>query len=172
MLGEPISLLVSASLFGLFGVSWEAIDARIENEFPQVPFISQEDLASRLAGSQPGGVKNDIPALVDVRAADEFRVSHLPGAENLITAAAIAAAYPDRDAPVVVYCSVGYRSAAVAAELASLGYDQVFNLRHSIFAWANADRPLVNAAGPTDKAHPYNFVWGRLLDASRRQYQP
>lgn len=29
-----------------------------------------------------------------------------------------------------------------------------------------------NAAGPTDKAHPYNFIWGRLLDASRRQYQP
>lgn len=167
VLSEQIPLLVSASLFGLFGVNWDAIDARIESEFPQVPFISQEDLASRLVGS-----KQNLPALVDVRATDEFRVSHLPGAKNLTTAAAIAAAYPDRDAPVVVYCSVGYRSAAVAAELSSLGYDQVFNLRHSIFAWANADRPLVNAAGPTDKAHPYNFIWGRLLDASRRQYQP
>jgi len=165
VLHSEIPLLVSASLFGLFGVSWDSIDQRIENEFPEVPLIAQQSLAAQLEGPNP-------PALVDTRAEEEFAVSHLPGAKNLDSAAAVAAAFPDRDTPMVVYCSVGYRSASVAAELNRLGYRQVYNLRHSIFAWANADRPMTNAAGPTDKAHPYNFIWGRLLDSSRRQYRP
>lgn len=165
MLYEHVPLLISASLFGLLGVSWEAIDQRIDREFPEVAMITQDELAGRLADG-------DSLQLIDVRAADEFLVSHLPGAAHLSSAEAIAAAHPDRDATVVVYCSVGYRSAAVAAELQQIGYRQVYNLRHSIFAWANADRPLVNAQGPTDKVHPFNFLWGRLLDASHRQYQP
>lgn len=160
-------MLVSASLFGLFGVTWDAIDARIQDEFPQVSFISQDELASQLAEPE-----SSPPTLIDVRGSDEYQVSRLPGAENYPSAAAIAAAHPDRDQPIVVYCSVGYRSAEVAAELARLGYGEVYNLRHSIFAWANANRPMVNASGPTDKAHPYNFIWGKLLDASHRQYQP
>lgn len=167
MFYEPVSLLISASLFGLLGVSWDTIDQRLAREFPQVAMISQEDLAARLAAGN-----EDALRLIDVRAAEEYQVSHLPGASNLGSAQAIADAHPDRNATIVVYCSVGYRSAAVAAELQQLGYRQVYNLRHSIFAWANDDRPLVNAQGQTDKAHPFNFLWGQLLDAPRRQYQP
>ena len=165
MLYEHVPLLISASLFGLLGVSWDAIDRRIDREFPEVTMITQDELAARLAS-------DDALQLIDVRAAEEFQVSHLPGAKHLTSAEAIAAAHPNRDTHLVVYCSVGYRSAAVAAELEQLGYRQVYNLRHSIFAWANAQQPLVNAQGPTDKAHPFNFLWGRLLDDAYRQYQP
>ena len=157
------TLVMLASLFSWFGVNWDAIDARIEREFPGVPFIEQSALA------QTSGA---APLLFDVREPEEFAVSHLPGAHNLDTARAIAAETPDKAAPIVVYCSVGYRSAAVAAELQALGYENVRNLRHSIFGWANSGLPLVNAAGPTDKVHPYNAVWGSLVDSALRSYSP
>ena len=73
---------------------------------------------------------NVEPTIIDVRLPEEYDVSHIPKADNLQSAGAIAAAFPDYAEPIVVYCSVGYRSAAVAEELASLGYTYVKNLRH------------------------------------------
>jgi 3-mercaptopyruvate sulfurtransferase SseA len=70
----------------------------------------------------------------------------------------------------VVYCSVGYRSAIVAAQLQALGYSNVLNLRHSIFEWAEKGYPLLNEAGDTNKVHPYNRAWGALIDASYHFY--
>ena len=64
---------------------------------------------------------------------------------------------------VVVYCSVGYRSSAIAASLQELGVS-VRNLRRSIFGWANQGLPLENAAGVTLFVHPFDETWGRLLN--------
>lgn len=164
---SPSVLIILASLFSWFGVNWESVDARIEQEFPGIAFVGQEELAESLAASV--GAR---PVLVDVREAEEFAVSHLEAAANLQTAAAIAARVPDKSTPLVVYCSVGYRSAEVAAELQALGYGNVRNLRHSIFAWASAGRPLVNVGGATDKVHPFNATWGSLIDSTLHSYSP
>ena len=99
-------------------------------------------------------------------------MSHIPKAHNLQSAEAIAAAFPDYAEPIVVYCSVGYRSAAVAEELASLGYTSVKNLRHSIFEWAERGYGLENAAGSTAKVHPYNRAWGSLIPKELHAYSP
>lgn len=99
-------------------------------------------------------------------------MSHIPKAHNLQSAEAIAAAFPDYAEPIVVYCSVGYRSAAVAEELASLGYTNVKNLRHSIFEWAERGYVLENAAGSTSKVHPYNRAWGTLVPNELHAYSP
>jgi len=173
-------IIATASLFlGLFGVDWDAVDEKIDKEFPAVTFISTDQLQQRLLRSaatseRVAGEGNGVnmPVLIDVREPDEYQVSHLPAALNLMAETDIARLYPDRNTEIVVYCSVGYRSAAVAAKLDALGYTNVRNLRHSLFEWANKTYPMVNAEGATDKAHPFNRIWGSLLQPEIRQYQP
>ncbi|XP_048780325.2 uncharacterized protein LOC125683320 isoform X1 [Ostrea edulis] len=74
---------------------------------------------------------------------------------------------------VVCYCSVGYRSALVAQKL----QDHVrkstedknlsfYNLKGGLFKWANENRRMVDLQGEITKfAHPYNAVFGKLLNS-------
>lgn len=72
------------------------------------------------------------------------------------------------------YCSVGYRSSECAQALqtastagisgAPLPAD-VHNLDGSLFAWANEGRPVVRDDVPVRDVHPYNSVFGLLLNA-------
>ena len=166
-----IKLLFSASIsaifFGLFGVSWNEVDERIASEFPTVAFVTGPQLLETLATDS-----GSDPVLIDVREPEEFAVSHLSKAYNLTDGAAIAALIPDKSAPIVVYCSVGYRSAGIAAELQRLGYSNVRNLQHSLFEWANRGYPMENAAGPTSHVHPFNRAWGALVSPDLRSYSP
>ena len=41
---------------------------------------------------------------------------------------------------------------------------QAFNLRGSLFEWANKGYPLEQDGKNTHKAHPYNAKWGQFLD--------
>ena len=138
------------------GVSWPAIKARIAKEFPDVKSIGTAELAKRLAA------KGDQPVLLDVRTAAEFEVSRLAGARRVDPDAATVAL--PKDAPIVTYCSVGYRSAKFAQRLQAAGFTNVRNLDGSIFQWANEGRPVE----PSAKVHPFNKKWGALLDAARR----
>jgi len=163
-------------LLGLLLVSWTAgcrppggderqdlehLKQEIRARFPSVRTISTADLAASL--ERPAG---DHPLLLDVRAAEEFAVSHLPGAElasNPTDAIArIETAQPVR--VVVLYCSVGYRSADAASRLQARGYTNVFNLEGSIFQWANEGRPLFRGEMPVKVVHPFDNDWGRFLN--------
>lgn len=166
MLKVLLSYSLSSFFLGLFGVNWDAIDQKIEKEYPGVTAINSAELQTQLSG--PG----QSPVLIDVREPEEFRVSHLDNALNIPSAKAVAAEIPDKETPIVVYCSVGYRSAGVAAELEQLGYTRVRNLQHSIFAWAESGLPLRNGQGPTNKVHPYNRTWGSLVNADLHAYEP
>lgn len=157
---------VSSFFFGLFGVDWESVDQKIDREFPGTTFVSTADLSHQLQTEQIA------PVIVDVRESEEFAVSHLPGALNLQTGDAIASQLPVKETPIVVYCSVGYRSAEVAARLQELGYSNVRNLRHSIFEWAENGLPLQNSQGTTRKVHPFNRAWGSLVDSELHAYEP
>lgn len=163
-----VQLIISASLsslfVGLFGVSWESVDNKIEREFPAVIFISTQQLNE---GRQ---AKTSSPKIFDVREPEEFAVSHLSGAINNSKSADIAELVSNKNTEIVVYCSVGYRSAAVAEELASLGYINVRNLKHSIFEWAEKGYPLVNSEGAIESVHPFNRAWGALINESLHQY--
>jgi len=168
-----LKLIAAASLssffFGLFGVNWDSVDDKIEREFPTVHAVSTESLQQRYTEEDA-----ELPLIVDVREFDEYQVSHLRGALNLKNAAEISDTIAerglDKDAEIIVYCSVGYRSAAVASELQERGFTRVQNLEHSIFEWANRGYPLSSPAGPTDKAHPFNRAWGVLLDDTLHAY--
>jgi hypothetical protein len=75
------------------------------------------------------------------------------------------------DAPIVVYCSVGYRSAEITKRLRDEGYE-ASNLRGSIFRWANEGHPVVRGDSTVREVHPYDSTWGELLDPSLRAYTP
>lgn len=140
--------------------------ATVRAKFPSVPQLSTTQLATWLVETNRAQ-----PVLLDVRTRKEFELSHLPGARWTDPDAkpkAIEQALAGHPGPVVVYCSVGWRSSALAQRLLEAGRTNVSNLEGSIFAWANENRPLESAGKPTDKVHPYNRTFGRLLIPERR----
>ena len=145
-------------------LTWEAVFARIARDWSGVPQMTTGELARRL------GAKDERPVLIVTRAWEEYAVSHLPGAVWAETPKQIRAALWDvpPGRAVVLYCSVGVRSSKAAAELMRDGRGNVFNLRGSIFQWANEGRPIEREGKPATGVHPYNRKWGELLDAKLR----
>lgn len=145
----------------------QGIKDLVRKRFPEVSQLQSSELAAWL-----GDVNRPQPVLLDVREAEEYEVSHLPGAKNVKPNAKTAEikSIVATGRPVVVYCSVGYRSSALAQRLAKGGLTNVFNLEGSIFQWANEGRPLVknDADKPAKKVHPYNKRYGVLLKPALR----
>lgn len=135
--------------------NWDQVNTEIQLKFPDVKHISIDELN---AGD------NINILLVDVRDDEEYEVSHIPGALNLKNPKTIAKLAEQSGKDIVVYCSVGYRSAIMANELNNIGVKNVVNLQGSLFAWANDGLPLVNQSGNTHEVHPYDEYWGRLLE--------
>ncbi|NJK88768.1 MAG: rhodanese-like domain-containing protein [Myxococcales bacterium] len=132
----------------------------IERDHPGVPWIS----ADALERSWTAG---PVPVLLDVRTEAEFAVSHLRGAIRIDPEAPASAVQIPEGRPVIVYCSVGYRSAALGRRLQARGVE-VKNLEGGLFQWANDGRPLVSVSGTAKLVHPYDAVWGRLLRPEAR----
>lgn len=144
-------------------IGWRLVNAKIHREFPDVPRMQTSELAEELNNS-----KKIKPLLLDVRTKAEFAVSHLAGSTRIEPGADVTNLALPKDRPIVTYCSVGYRSAAMAKKLRAAGYAHVTNLEGSIFRWANENRPLVHDNQPTDKVHPYNELWGMLVEKAHR----
>lgn len=147
--------------FALFALQAEAADPKFEEMLDElldgkVKQITPEQLAD----------KSGKFLLLDSRSRDEYETSHIEGAHwvgfdkfDVDNFEKI-----DRDTPVVVYCSVGKRSEIVGEKLEEAGFKNVANVRGGIFQWANENRPLVDADGPTKNVHPYSRKWGKWLD--------
>ena len=74
---------------------------------------------------------------VDVREPDEYAVGHIPGAKLLPLGEVLGRAaevLPDKRAPWLVYCRTGRRSADAVQKLASLGYENLYDLG-GILSW-------------------------------------
>jgi rhodanese-related sulfurtransferase len=143
------------------GVSWRQVFAWIEHDWPGVPQMNTAELERRLNAQE-----DHRPFLIDVRSREEYDVSHLPDAVWADSPDQIRALVHAVSAarPIVVYCSIGIRSTKAAQQLIDEGYTNVFNLKGSIFKWANEGRLLVRNGKPVHQVHPYNRRWGRLLD--------
>lgn len=158
----------------------------LETRFPDVPEITPGTLAAELAGSPARG---PAALLLDVRTKAEYDVSHLAGATHAPDAKAALrlAASLSPGARIITYCSIGYRSAQAARELAEANHANVVNVDGGIFRWANEGRPIVrvrdavvssgNASAskatnsvtiPATTVHPYDAQWGQLLNERLR----
>ncbi len=141
---------------------WSTTLKMIRAKFPEVAQLSTDSLQTWLDESATA----ERPLLLDVREKEEYEVSHLKGAVPAMTEKealqALEGVPPDR--PVVLYCSVGYRSSEMAGFLQKQGFRKVYNLEGSIFAWANEGRPVYRGDERVSKVHPYDRVWGKLLN--------
>lgn len=149
------------------GPAWAAMLALVRERFPKVPQLSTAELAAwRSDAARPQ------PQLLDAREPAEFAVSHLPGAIRVApeATAKVILAQIEPGRPVVVYCSVGYRSSRLAARLMEGGRPDVHNLEGSIFAWANEGRPLVTSdeKSAATRVHPFDAIFGKLLKPELR----
>lgn len=124
-----------------------------------VPLMLPEQLQERMDTGQEF-------ILIDARSKKEQEISHIPGAHfvdydgfNKKDVESYG-----RDIPVIVYCSVGYRSERVGEKLQRMGFRNVYNLYGGIFQWSNEGRILLDSGGdPTQFVHTYNEDWGRWL---------
>ncbi len=111
---------------------WTTVDAYL-SDLPQGFYtISAEDLSLAL-------VENP-PFLVDVREPAEYEGGHIQGAVNMPTRQLgdFMDQLPDPDTPIVMYGSIGHRSALTMMALQLSGYEDVRSLVGGSDAWTAA----------------------------------
>lgn len=159
------SIIILASVLSLFGQT-EAISLCTDPVFEKtvdeyisrtVPIISCQELEEE---------KEDV-LIFDIRESNEYNTSHIRDAVHL--------GYDnpkmqkledvDKDQPIVVYCSIGYRSEKLGEQLQEMGFTNVRNLYGSIFEWVNQGKPVVNGKNQAVKSvHTYNKKWSKWVN--------
>jgi rhodanese-related sulfurtransferase len=99
-------------------------------------------------------VIRDADVLIDVREADEFAASHLPGAIHasrglLEFKMSMNPELSSRDIKIVLYCKSSGRAALAACALHDMGYLHVKSIAGGFDAWAAAGKPVVKPALPS-----------------------
>jgi rhodanese-related sulfurtransferase len=139
-----------------------------------------EDVAARwptqrhiTPGELAALMRDGSAVIFDVRAPEEYAVSHLEGAIR-VDAGLTRAAFLSENASklngklAVFYCSVGVRSSKLAervgeAAFKAAGATGSANLAGGIFAWHGEQRPLADANGATQFVHGYDRTWSQLV---------
>jgi molybdopterin/thiamine biosynthesis adenylyltransferase/rhodanese-related sulfurtransferase len=107
----------------------DLVAAALEN----VPELTVDELVSL----------GDTATLIDVREPDEHHLGTIADALLVprgILEYTVTEKVPDRNAPIVVYCSAGHRSVLAAAVMQQLGYTNVASLKGGFAAWSQAGR--------------------------------
>jgi len=108
--------------------------------------VSLEEVKRRLDAKEP-------MVLVDVREKDEVRAGFIPGAISIprgFLEMQVEQKLPDKDAPIVVYCAGGVRSAFAAYTLQSLGYTRVESANPGFVRWKDLGYPVEMPPNLTD----------------------
>lgn len=136
---------------------------KLNNE--TVPYLNVKEIKS----------KHNL-VFLDAREPKEFNVSHI---ENAIFVGfdnfdetKVTSAVKDKNANIVVYCSIGVRSEKIGEKLLKLGYKNVYNLYGGIFEYKNNGGKVVdNQNNETDKIHTYNKEWSVYLNKGIKIYE-
>ena len=108
--------------------SYRELLAQVKEEIEEISSIAAHELYS----------EPERPLFVDVREPDEWEEGHIPGAIHVTRGrleSRIEGLVPDKTRALVVYCSVGSRSAFASKALADMGYDDVVNLAGGFVDW-------------------------------------
>jgi len=128
-----------------------------------VPLLSVQELAKN----------KDKYILLDAREMAEYEVSHI---ENAVFVGyddfkAKRVSEIDKKQPVLVYCSVGYRSERIGEKLQKMGFEEVYNLNGGIFEWLNQDEKVVDKQEQkTQKIHAFSKTWGIWVEKGEKVY--
>ncbi len=134
-------------------------------------------VASWLTFSVPTVSPNNVKKmpdvlLLDAREREEYNVSHIPKAVFIGYNHFEKEALKDvpKDKPIVVYCSIGYRSEKMGEKLQKMGFTKVYNLYGSIFEWVNQGNIIVDNQGiTTKKVHTFNRNWSKWVDKGKAE---
>jgi rhodanese-related sulfurtransferase len=110
----------------------------VEDTKKRVREVTVDDVKTKLDRSE-----NFV--LVDVREESEYAKDHLPGAIHLgkgIIERDVEERVPDLNAPLVLYCGGGFRSALAADNLQKMGYTNVISMDGGIRGWREKGFPL------------------------------
>lgn len=112
---------------------------------------------------------------LDARKKEEFDVSHIENAiwvgTNKLNLEEMSILVSDKNAAIIVYCSIGVRSENTAEQFIKSGYTNVYNLYGGIFEWVNQDHPVFNNLGnETNKVHAFSKHWGQFLTKGEKVY--
>jgi len=113
--------------------SFRELLAAAKSQIVEVDTATAQELIQR-----PGTV------VLDVREPDEFDQGALPGAIHIPRGhleSQVEGRITDRNAPVVVYCAGGVRSAFAARTLQELGYTDVVSMAGGFGKWKDEGRP-------------------------------
>lgn len=151
----------------------ETIQNDLENQYGSI---------SHIDGNNFSKLNHEKTIVFDVREKNEFDVSHLPQAIQVdpeISNQSFISSYKEQvtGKNIVFYCSVGQRSSVLASRLKPAlieqGATKVYNLKGGVFRWSNEKKELIQDKKPTQFIHPYNPLWGLLLDDKKAiRFQP
>jgi rhodanese-related sulfurtransferase len=89
--------------------------------------------------------RGEVAHFLDVREDHEFAKDHAKGARHVgkgIIERDIETLVPDKQAPILLYCGGGFRSALAADALQQMGYTNVISMDGGIKAWREAGYPM------------------------------
>jgi rhodanese-related sulfurtransferase len=131
----------------------ETIPARSAGDLIQeakrrVALVSCEEARRRLEDT------SNAPVLIDVREEFEYEMVRLGGSVHISRGTlemAVEHDYPDRNTPILLYCSSGDRSALAGITLQTMGYHHVSSLDGGLHAWQEKKFPVVT---PSQQSGP------------------
>ena len=137
------------------------------NNNESIPYISVSELRNLQL--------KETVVILDTREMKEYDVSHINSAKYVgydrFSSEEISANILNKNASIVVYCSLGIRSEDVGEKLKKEGFTNVKNLYGGIFEWKNNDLPLVDSEGKeTENVHVYSKFWGNWLKKGKKVY--
>ncbi|MEO7094804.1 MAG: molybdopterin-synthase adenylyltransferase MoeB [Polyangiales bacterium] len=108
--------------------------------------VSLDEIKRRLETKSP-------MVLVDVREKEEFRAGFIPGATSIprgFLEIQVEGKLTDKNAPIVLYCAGGTRSALAAKTLQELGYTHVESANPGFVRWKDLGYPMETPPALTD----------------------
>jgi rhodanese-related sulfurtransferase len=140
-----------------------------------ISYVSVDNL-KKLLKRPFDSAQGDNTMVLDAREQKEYNVSHLKNAIQVgydhFDLAKTTLKLTDKNATIVVYCSVGIRSEDVAEKLQKAGYKNVFNLYGGIFEWKNKQNTVVDSLNnSTEKVHTFSKEWSKWLKKGIKVYE-
>lgn len=151
LFGGPLDLIAQSMSYKIL------LSTLYSNDFPVI---------------KPTEVKNGEYIFLDTRELKEYKISHIKNALHVGYTEFDLQSIEEvsKDAPIILYCSIGVRSQEIGEQLKSAGYTRIYNLYGGIFQWVNEGFPVYNEQGKTNNVHAYSKMWGIWLNKGEKVY--
>ncbi len=90
-------------------------------------------------------INKENAIVVDIRSSDEYKKGHIVNAKNITASQIEQGKFPGieshKDAPIILVCDSGARTASAAGKLLKAGFTQVHSLLSGMSGWQAANLP-------------------------------